>query len=569
MPSMPSKDISSKYFLAAVALISLILFSITFVPLLPTHAQSDETPPEVVAWDFVPDSINTEAAAQEITLYLRVTDDVSGVTSFPYLQFQAIDTTGESIGSYIRFNFSLMTEGCDALGAELIDGLGGTCGDAMDGIYAATATLPRYAPKGEWKVGRVPLDPPVDGQTFTQVGSVEIGDEAGNYIDTYLEDTLNISFINNATIEDIIAPVVHSVSISPTAFDTNAGDVSITIDMHITDNLSGIITGSETLNNVTISPLLNDMVYADLVSFEKISGTYTDGNFRMVLNIPQYSLTGFWLIRGINVLDTIGNEYSVGGYRSLSETFPDLELFLANQALANEVLIENEWILEDFVYRDENHNLVWPDISVKFEAGTVVSKQEGGVFAFHRMLSENYLVGGNSDINAFMSQMNEQYRSDLDACNPSEGCVSSELNTSNMNGRPVHMVKVGIPGLNLSFSKPVTITLRVDKSYLGETFTIQTFNAGQNQWSNQTTCVVKMVEPSSYEHGGDQYGEITPAPYPGCVFTTDHASFFSANTAVLSETGMGSLPVLIGAASALVAGGYVFLFIRRRKEIRM
>jgi len=74
-----------------------------------------------------------------------------------------------------------------------------------------------------------------------------------------------------------------------------------------------------------------------------------------------------------------------------------------------------------------------------------------------------------------------------------------------------------------------------------------------------------MVEPSSYEHGGDQYGEIRPAPYPGCVFTTDHASFFSANTAVLSETGMGLLPVFIGGASAIVAGGCSLLFVRRRK----
>lgn len=563
---MPSKSNMLRCLFLAIGIASLSLFSSKFVSLLPTRAQSDETPPEVIAWDFVPDSVDTDASDQEVTLYLRITDDLSGVSLDTGLQLQAIDSTVYSMGNYVYFNFELMTEGCDTLDAELIDGLGGTCGDTTDGIWIATATLPRYSPKGEWKVGRVPLDPPIDGQTFSQVGTVSIHDEAGNYIDTYIEDALNISFMNTATTEDIQPPEVQTISISPTAFDSNAGDVSITVDMHITDNLSGVITGPDTFSNVTISPILNDMVYADLVSFEKISGTYTDGDFRMVLSIPQYSLTGFWLVRGINILDTIGNEYSIGGYQSLLEAFPDLELFLANQALANEVLIENEWILEDFVYRDENHNLVWPDISVKFEAGTVVSKQEGGVFAFHRMLSENYLVGGNNDINAFMAQMNEQYRSDLDECNPSEGCITSELNTSNMNGRPVHMVKIGIPGLNLSFSKPVTITLRVDESYLGETFTIQTFNAGQNQWTDQTTCVVQMVEPSSYEHGGDQYGEITPAPYPGCVFTTDHASFFSANTAVLSETGMGSLPILIGGASAMVTGGCAFVFIKRRKE---
>jgi hypothetical protein len=52
------------------------------------------------------------------------------------------------------------------------------------------------------------------------------------------------------------------------------------------------------------------------------------------------------------------------------------------------------------------------------------------------------------------------------------------------------------------------------------------------------------------------------------VFTTDHASFFSANTADLSDTGNGILPVFVAGIAGVVVGGLAFSFYKVRRNKR-
>jgi hypothetical protein len=474
----------------------------------------DITGPELVAWEFTstPEVINTEETDVEITLFVRVSDS-SGVQVMNELSPSiSWDVYAQGLGDkYLRYNLELMTEenegACVGVSAEVQGDLVG-CGDIYDGIYSGTETLIRYSKGGIWE------------------SSGNTSDVLGNPL--YIGDLETPPFFTNeAEEEDITAPVLKSLTISPSTFDSSEGSVEVTLTMGISDNLSGVKSAS-----IGLSPLISPSSQStEFVSFNRISGSDLDGVFELKVTIPQNAKLGFWAINQIDITDNADNTFAISGFRDLSIAFPDLTLFLANSEMTDEVEIEDDWYIEEWddFEREEYFYLTHPLMSIKFEAGTVVTKEEGGSFAFHRMLSRKYDSGKYDTLGALISAANTQLDTDLAACDVSEGCKDSQLNTTNLTGQPLHMIKMGIAGLNLSFSKPVVITIAVDEKYLGQTLVIQTFDIDTSTWVNQTSCLVAIVEPESYEHGGGEDGFYRPGPYPACVFSTNHASFFSAN----------------------------------------
>jgi hypothetical protein len=276
-------------------------------------------------------------------------------------------------------------------------------------------------------------------------------------------------------------------------------------------------------------------------------GDELDGTFMLETEIPQGAPQGFWAVNNIDVTDTLGraDRYSTS---ELSLAFPNLSLYLLNQGTTEEVTLSGDWALEDWPYYD-GETVVWPDISVRFEEGTVITKEEGGVFAFHRMLATKYDYSIGTGVDRMLEGVNSDYQADLLECDPAEGCTSTAVDNTDLVGTPLHIIKMGIPGLNLTFSKPVTIIVGMDEEYLGTTFIVQTFDEDLNKWVEHGNCTVAMVEPPSTEHGGDGFGEVRPIAYPGCSFTTTHASFFSTNVlgleteegAGVPETGLGGI----------------------------
>lgn len=329
-------------------------------------------------------------------------------------------------------------------------------------------------------------------------------------------------FENTATIYDDKAPVIHDVRITPVEFDTTDTPVTITFDLDITDDIVGVANIS-----IGLVPVVEGYMgsyWFDEVT--KIAGSVTNGTFRLQVELHKGAPIGFWRVNNIDVEDALGRSqrYTTS---ILSLTFPNLPLYLVNQGTADEVTLEGDWTLENWPYWDEE-NVVWPDISVRFSKGTTIRKEKGGVFAFHRMLATKYNLG-DGGLDALLSTVNTDYAGDLKDCAVAEGCEGTTVNKNTLNGSPLHILKFGIPGLNLIFSKPVTIVIGVESKFLGETFVLQTFDESQEKWVNLGSCTVKTIVPPSTEHGGDQYGIIKPVPYAGCEFTTDHASFFSIN----------------------------------------
>lgn len=482
----------------------------------------DTTAPTIDDYVIDPATIDTTSSSEVVTMYMRISDDLSEVRLedqdlnpvSPQIVFSPDDDPGYPNPEQLSLSFSLMTEGCDSLPGGLdVLGLEGTCGNATDGIYMASDSVLQYATGGTWRVTGV-----------------------YNLTDTLMNanETCTATFENTSESFDLMAPELEGVTITPTEFDTTDSAQNITIAIEVTDDKSGVASVS-----IGLIPVVEGMAGGYWIGeeFALTSGDANDGTYTAVVELPQGAPLGFWRVNNIDVEDALGRgqRYTTS---ELSLAFPDLALYLVNQGTTEEITLLGDWLLEDWPYFD-GETVVWPAISVKFDEGTTITKEEGGIFAFQRMLATKYDLG-ESSLDSLLTTVNSDYTEDLTGCEVGEGCTGTTLNDESLVGTPLHILKFGIPGLNLTFSQPVTITIGVDPQYLGETFILQTFDEEEEEWVNQGSCTIVTITPPSREHGGDVYGVFKPVPYAGCQFTTDHASFFSAN--VLGEEDRGGVP---------------------------
>ncbi len=508
--------------------------------------EDDPVGPELKGYAFDKASIDTTNNTESLTMYIRLSDNLSGVntelrgyTSIGTILFEPAASGNNlgfvNLGDTVEFKFTPMKDGCEslpsALPTDLAYGLTG-CGNSLDGIYSATVEIPRYSTGGIWST--------------TEIWSVR--DLVGNEMTS---KAISASFNNTSTKFDTDAPRLKAITITPDTFDTTNGPQTVRIEMQIEDDMAGVdIKESGLANGLRSVTSVYDGYWSDSESGVLKEGTVKNGTFVKEIIIPKGATKGFWAVGSVDVVDVLGRarRYTM---TDLSLAFPDLPLYLVNQGTSEQVEISSDWSLADWPYFEED-KVVWPDIEVRFKAGTVITKEKGGVFAFHRLLATKYNLGSttSSGVSALLDGVNSDYKKNLEACDPTEGCLESTVSKKNLVGAPLHMIKMGVPGLNLSFSKPVTIIVGTEEKYLGSTFVIQSFDEVKNEWVNHGSCTVAMVEPPSRDSGGDAFGGFKPIPYPGCSFTTDHASFFSTNVlgveitndeAGVPNTGIGGL----------------------------
>jgi hypothetical protein len=64
------------------------------------------------------------------------------------------------------------------------------------------------------------------------------------------------------------------------------------------------------------------------------------------------------------------------------------------------------------------------------------------------------------------------------------------ITTTGLDGEPVATLRFGIPGLNLAFNQPVSVTMDVGPQYNGRTLEIQSLTEAGAAWNDETTCQV-------------------------------------------------------------------------------
>lgn len=296
--------------------------------------------------------------------------------------------------------------------------------------------------------------------------------------------------------EDNTAPEVVSLTMTPTEINTSEQDQTITATVEIRDSGVGFCASTDSncpsyqQNNssnlaINLIPLIGTSTQQKTIStWTRISGDDYDGIWQSSITLPRGSKVGVWEVGNylaVQIHDKLGNYRIYSENNSYADTYGYSHLdsisnatrTISNTAESSSVKIEKEWTLSSSV------------ASVTFPENTTVTKKEGGSFAFYKMVNQDFSLG---------SLTNSGLESNSD--------VAGKL-------------KIGIPGLNLSFDKPVTVKINVDSKYNGQTLNIQALGESDNSWANETTCTVSNGQ---------------------CSFTVNHATYFVASAKTTTST---------------------------------
>ncbi|MDA3815118.1 MAG: hypothetical protein PF549_02010, partial [Patescibacteria group bacterium] len=288
-------------------------------------------------------------------------------------------------------------------------------------------------------------------------------------------------------VEDNDPPTITNLEISPTTIDTSSENQEVTFTFTVEDDENGVgfcpysVEGCpQELNSSLISfhlfPLIGTQ--GELISSQgitKISGDEYHGEYSKTITIRAGRTAGIWQIASRNgtcaVIDQLGNaryytdDYDEEDNYSLMSSISTSSGFIVTNVAENtEVEIDREWTLESST------------ASATFPEGTVVTKKEGGSFAFYQMVNQEVSID------------------EVPVDDEPEGDV-------------VKTLKFGIPNIGLEFSEPVEISLNVGSEYNGDVLQISSLEEGEDSWIREETCTVE---------GGM------------CTFTVTHASYFVA-----------------------------------------
>lgn len=118
----------------------------------------------------------------------------------------------------------------------------------------------------------------------------------------------------DTNIEDIEPPVIVSAKLDPVVINTSDSPVTLTLTVHITDNLSGIARGYYRF--MPRNPQVNGQ-FVDAYTDKQdavCTGSSTDMVCHIPFTLPRYSAGGDWVAMWISTYDTIGNTWSVSAY---------------------------------------------------------------------------------------------------------------------------------------------------------------------------------------------------------------------------------------------------------------
>ncbi len=406
----------------------------------------DDDRPEITAFHLSPSTINTDEVDVEVTLTMTLTDEYAGVC-----------IPGDC-DDYISSATQLRLKAPS--GTQMLDfsGFTRTSGDDLNGTYTSTATFPRGSKGGTWTADYLFVNDKIGNNEFLSATDVEalFGDGATD-------------IVNNGSVSDEEQPKITAFEVTPTEINTSEASQTLTLHVTLTDNQSGVCIAGDCGNynssetQLRLSPLIGTQ-YVDFTNLTRLSGNELNGEYEAMATFPKSSKEGVWKVEYLLLVDKLGNdEYLYAD--DLNALFPGASgLTISNTVETSRLVIEREWAFSS------------DKATVTFPENTVVTRKEGGKFAFYKMINEAFSV--------------------------------DEIIDNNLSGKTIATIRFGIPHLNLEFSLPVTVSLIVGVKYNDQALQIQSLDENGVAWANETYCTVASGV---------------------CSFTVNHASFFAVN----------------------------------------
>ena len=222
--------------------------------------------------------VDTSTAAQTVDVVLQVTDELMGteIVGCSIMFEQARGATGQSRAVRIS-------------------------GDAIDGMYSCSVTIPFGGSTGRWGLN-------ID--TRDRAGNMGFANQGtnGKWHSNLPEimDQNPSHWIQQTGAGDNQSPRVTNLVFNKTEIDTSAGPDSFNLDMTLTDDFSGI-------KSLQCGIRHNAVENTDIkIIASQVSGTDKEGVWRCAITLPQNSGQGIWRVAAF-VTDKSGKMYSVQG----------------------------------------------------------------------------------------------------------------------------------------------------------------------------------------------------------------------------------------------------------------
>jgi RTX calcium-binding nonapeptide repeat (4 copies) len=240
----------------------------------------DVDAPEIQSLTVGPDTIDTSTGPALVTVTAHITDAGVGL-------WQGTLSLGGNI----------------AVG--VFDASDRVSGDANDGVYATTITVPRFSQQGTLAAGL----------SLTDRRNTRTWDAA------QLQAQGLPSGVVQTGAGDTGPPRVTAISWDgPSTVDTSSADQMVQLRLHVTDDLSGLHTGTVVLRGPTGVPF-----QASLDSSTQVGGSSLAGDYLVPITLPRGSAVGDWKLT-IILQDAVGHEitYSASELSAVADAGLDI-----------------------------------------------------------------------------------------------------------------------------------------------------------------------------------------------------------------------------------------------------
>jgi hypothetical protein len=176
-------------------------------------------------------------------------------------------------------------------------------GTAAAGTWSGTATVPRYARQGRWRL------------------SIYLSDELNNNAALNPDQLAGMGLVSSFDVvsdEDAVAPQLEQYSMTPIEVNVHDQDQPVRVRLRITDDKAGVATvpwESDAGPYTQVQFAVEDPVTQQANStgyMRRTSGTAVDGIYEATITIPKSSATGL-RPAGMSATDAVGNWKNYGG----------------------------------------------------------------------------------------------------------------------------------------------------------------------------------------------------------------------------------------------------------------
>ncbi len=233
----------------------------------------DTAPPQLQELTVSTPSVDTSQGPQIVTFTLRVTDDMTGFWE-----------------GWAQIGYQ------DGAPSTHFDAADRISGDDHDGVYHVSVTMPQNLP----------------ARTYNLLFQLYDNQRNHNSYAAWKLQPLGLpSTIVQTGQGDTTAPALVSMSLPGSAtVDTSSSPQSVEIDLHATDDSSGVAHGTieyEIDQPWTPNTSLNAVMNLGFSSTNLVSGNATDGNYTLQMRLPAHSGQGTWVLQGVWLWDAMGN----------------------------------------------------------------------------------------------------------------------------------------------------------------------------------------------------------------------------------------------------------------------